>query len=49
MESVGIGTIAAVLLSWNKNHDVVWAIIAGCFGWFYVVYYLFEYGWDFTK
>lgn len=28
-----------MVLSFSKWHSVLWAIIHGIFGWFYVVYY----------
>lgn len=36
---VGLGTIIAVVLSWERNKSIVWAIIHGFLAWFYVVYY----------
>jgi len=36
---IGIGTVIAVLLSWGANESVLWALIHGFFGWFYVLYY----------
>lgn len=36
-----IGTIIAVLLSWDKNNSVRWAVLHAFFGWAYVIYYLF--------
>ncbi len=35
-----LGCLIAVALSWGANHSVLWAIIHGFFGWFYVIYYL---------
>jgi hypothetical protein len=35
---IGLGTVIAVALSYNVNHDIFWAIVHGIFGWFYVVY-----------
>lgn len=37
---IGIGTIIAVLLSWEANHSILWCIIHGLLSWFYVIYYL---------
>ena len=42
---IGLGTIIAVLLSWTTWHSLGWAIVHGIFGWFYVIYYLLQYGW----
>lgn len=36
----GLGSILAVVLSWSVNKSILWAIIHGCFGWLYVIYYL---------
>lgn len=35
----GLGTLLAVALSWGANHSILWAIVHGVCGWFYVVYY----------
>ena len=37
---VGLGTIIAVVLSWNRNQSILWAIIHGILGWLYVIYVL---------
>ena len=37
---IGFGTVLAIAISWSVNHSVLWAIIHGFFGWFYVIYYL---------
>jgi len=37
---VGFGTIIAIIVSWTTNHSILWAIIHGIFGWFYIIYYL---------
>ena len=36
----GLGCVIAVALSWSANHSIIWAIIDGFLGWFYVIYYL---------
>jgi p-aminobenzoyl-glutamate transporter AbgT len=38
--SLGLGTLIGVLLSWSVNKSVLWAIIHGFFGWFYVIYHI---------
>ena len=44
--SIGLGSILAVVMSWTSNKAVIWAIIHGVLGWFYVIYYiLFKEGW----
>lgn len=42
--SVGmIGSIMAMILSFTAWHSVLWTIIAGIFGWLYVIYYVLVY------
>ena len=36
---VAFGTVLAVVISWSIHHSILWAILHGLFGWFYVVYY----------
>jgi hypothetical protein len=36
---VGMGSALAIAISWSIHKSLVWAIIHGVFGWFYVVYY----------
>lgn len=35
---VGLGTVIAVVISWSRNHSILWAIIHGILGWLYVIY-----------
>ena len=35
---IGLGTIIAVVVSWSRNKSILWAIIHGILGWFYVIY-----------
>ena len=35
---IGLGTIIAVVISWSRNKSILWAIIHGILGWFYVIY-----------
>ena len=37
---IGLGTLIAVLCSWQRNRSVLWAIIAAIFSWLYVIYYV---------
>ena len=37
---IGIGTVIAIVLSWSANHSVLWCILHGIFGWFYIIYYV---------
>ena len=34
----GIGSLIAVVLSWDANHSIMWAIVHALLGWFYVLY-----------
>jgi hypothetical protein len=36
---IGIGSALAVVCSWQRSRSILWAILAGIFGWFYVVYF----------
>ncbi|HEX8298251.1 MAG TPA: hypothetical protein VF594_03750 [Rubricoccaceae bacterium] len=36
---IGLGTVVAAVLSWSANHSILWLIIHGFLGWFYVIYY----------
>lgn len=36
---IGLGQAIAVVASWDANHSVLWAILHGILGWFYVVYF----------
>lgn len=36
-----LGSALAVAISWSVNHSILWAILHGIFGWFYVIYYAF--------
>jgi hypothetical protein len=35
---LGIGAVLAVVMSYMANHSVLWAILHGICGWFYVIY-----------
>lgn len=37
---IGLGSVIAVVISWDRNKSILWAIIHGLFGWFYVIYAL---------
>ena len=37
---LGFGCVLAVVISWSLYKSVWWAIVHGCFSWFYVLYYL---------
>ena len=36
---VSFGSALAIAISWSINKSLLWAIIHGIFGWFYVIYY----------
>lgn len=36
---VGLGAVIAVVASWSRNRSILWAIVHGFCGWFYVVYF----------
>ena len=38
---IGLGSAIAVAISWSLHKSIVWAIVQGFFGWFYVIYYAF--------
>ncbi len=38
---IGLGSAIAVAISWSLNQSILWAIIHGFFGWFYVIYHAF--------
>ena len=38
-EGITIGEVLAIAISWSANHSILWAMLHGFFGWFYVVYY----------
>jgi hypothetical protein len=33
------GSIIAAILSWKRNKDIAWAVVAAIFGWLYVIYW----------
>ena len=35
---IGIGSALAMILSFQLNHSILWAILHGIFSWFYVIY-----------
>lgn len=36
---VSFGTVLAIVISWSRNRSLLWAIVHGILGWFYVIYY----------
>ena len=37
---IGFGSALAMVISYTAYKSVLWAIIHGLFGWFYILYYL---------
>lgn len=37
-KSYNLGMMIAVVVSFSSNHSILWAIIHGLLGWFYVIY-----------
>lgn len=42
-EGIGLGTALAVVISYTAWHSIMWAILHGVLGWFYVIYYVIKY------
>lgn len=38
-DGVGLGSVLAVVCSWQRNKSILWAVLAGLLSWFYVVYF----------
>ena len=36
---LGLGAALAVVLSWDRNRSILWAIIHGLLSWIYVIYF----------
>jgi hypothetical protein len=36
---LGLGSIIAIVCSWERNRSIIWAIIAAFLSWIYVIYY----------
>ena len=36
---IGLGSVIAVVISWMTNHSILWCLVHGLFGWFYVIYF----------
>lgn len=36
---IGLGSVIAIVTSWDRNKSILWAILHGIFGWFYVLYF----------
>ena len=38
---IGLGAMIAIVISWDRNKSILYAIIHGVLGWLYVIYYFF--------
>jgi hypothetical protein len=38
---IGLGSAIAVVISWSLHQSILWAILHGFFGWFYVIWHAF--------
>jgi hypothetical protein len=36
---INLGNALAVVISWSVNKSILWGLVHGLFGWFYVIYY----------
>ncbi len=36
---IGLGSVLAVVTSWDRNKSILLAILHGIFGWLYVIYF----------
>ena len=41
---VGFGSALAMVISYNANHSILWAIIHGILSWLYVIYFALFHG-----
>jgi hypothetical protein len=40
---IGLGNVIACIVSFTKWHSILWALVHGWLGWFYLIYYFFTY------
>ncbi|WP_312789065.1 hypothetical protein [Sphingobacterium sp.] len=38
---VGLGSVIAIVTSWDRNKSILWALLHGILGWLYVIYFAF--------
>jgi hypothetical protein len=36
---IGLGSVIAVVCSWQRNRSILWAILAGILSWIYIIYF----------
>ncbi|WP_339659466.1 hypothetical protein [uncultured Polaribacter sp.] len=47
---IGMGSVIAIVISWDRHKTILYAIVHGLFGWLYVIYYaLFLEKWKVKK
>ena len=46
---IGLGSVIAIVCSWQRNRSILWAILAGICSWFYVMYFALTRRADETK
>jgi hypothetical protein len=46
---IGLGSVIAVVCSWQRNRSILWAILAGVLSWIYVIYFAMTRRADETK
>jgi len=43
-QGISFGAALALVLSYTTHHSILWAIVNGFFGWFYVIYWALKFG-----
>lgn len=43
---IGFGSALAMVISYVSWQSIGWAIFHGLLGWFYIIYFIFKYGWS---
>ena len=46
---IELGSVLAMLCSWQRNRSILWAILAAVFSWIYVIYFAMTRSQDETK
>ncbi len=46
---IELGSVLAVVCSWQRNRSILWAILAAFFSWIYVIYFALSRSSDETK
>ncbi|MGB1393581.1 MAG: hypothetical protein ACPH4O_04950 [Flavobacteriaceae bacterium] len=37
---IGIGSVIAIVVSWDRNKSILYALLHGILGWLYVIYFI---------